>query len=221
MANSWGDRFAFWGCRAQSLGRRRLDQSCLWMRCQFAILDDVSFPIVIGTYGGYQREGVVFILFIFHIHLYCGGPPCPRSSVLGLRFPGFNFGSCVWRAVSSHHLWAVPLAQFSLYLHQSGLKLDSFHLLKRCYYCLLCVHCSWVRRHRYSPLLYKHVKCQSSNYGYLLMVMCVLGSDAPCQSRIVPKRTDIALKTFFFYDLSNLSVIRFASCVHLLCLFRQ
>ena len=43
-----------------------------------------------------------------------------------------NFESCVWRAVSSHsshHPQEVLLAQFSLYVHKSGLKPDSFHLL--------------------------------------------------------------------------------------------
>ena len=38
-----------------------------------------------------------------------------------------NFESCVWRAVSSHHPQDVLLAQFSLYVHKSGLKPDSFH----------------------------------------------------------------------------------------------
>ena len=45
-----------------------------------------------------------------------------------------NFESCVWRAVSfhsSHHPQEVLLAQFSLHVHKSGLKLDSFHLLPR------------------------------------------------------------------------------------------
>ena len=44
---------------------------------------------------------------------------------------GSNFESCVWRTVSSqssHHPQEVLLAQFSLYLHKSGLKPDSFHL---------------------------------------------------------------------------------------------
>ena len=42
-----------------------------------------------------------------------------------------NFESCVWRAVSSHsshHPQVVLLAQFSLCVHKSGLKPDSFHL---------------------------------------------------------------------------------------------
>ena len=34
---------------------------------------------------------------------------------------GLNFESCVWRAVSSHHPQEVLLAQFSLYVHKSGL----------------------------------------------------------------------------------------------------
>ena len=43
---------------------------------------------------------------------------------------GSNFESCVWRTVSSqssHHPQEVLLAQFSLYVHRSGLKPDSFH----------------------------------------------------------------------------------------------
>ena len=40
---------------------------------------------------------------------------------------GLNFESCVWRAVSFHHLQEVLLAQFSLYVHKSGLRPDSFH----------------------------------------------------------------------------------------------
>ena len=45
---------------------------------------------------------------------------------------GANFESCVWRTVSSqssHHPQEVLLAQFSLYVHKSGLKPDSFHFL--------------------------------------------------------------------------------------------
>ena len=39
-----------------------------------------------------------------------------------------NFESCVLKAVSSHHPQLVLLAQFSLYVHKSGLKPYSFHL---------------------------------------------------------------------------------------------
>ena len=45
---------------------------------------------------------------------------------------GSNFESCVWRTVSSqssHHPQEVLLAQFSLYVHNGGLKPDSFHLI--------------------------------------------------------------------------------------------
>ena len=41
---------------------------------------------------------------------------------------GSNFESFVWRTVSSHHPEEVLLAQFSLYVHKSGLRPDSFHL---------------------------------------------------------------------------------------------
>ena len=43
---------------------------------------------------------------------------------------GSNFESCVWRTVSSqssHHPQEVLLAQFSLYVHNGGLKPDSFN----------------------------------------------------------------------------------------------
>ena len=45
---------------------------------------------------------------------------------------GPNFGSSVWRTVSSqssHHPQEVLLAQFSLYVHKGGLKPDSFHFI--------------------------------------------------------------------------------------------
>ena len=47
---------------------------------------------------------------------------------------GSNFESGVWRTVSSqssHHPQEVLLAQFSLYVHKSGLKPDSFHFIFR------------------------------------------------------------------------------------------
>ena len=43
---------------------------------------------------------------------------------------GSNFESCFWRTVSSHsthHPQEVLLAQFSLYVHEGGLKPDSFY----------------------------------------------------------------------------------------------
>ena len=47
---------------------------------------------------------------------------------------GSNFESCVWRTVSSylfHHPQEILLAQFSLHVHQGGLKSDSFHFISR------------------------------------------------------------------------------------------
>ena len=52
------------------------------------------------------------------------GVACSASDLQGL-----NFASYVWRAVSSHsshHPQEVLLTQFSLYVHKSGLKTDSF-----------------------------------------------------------------------------------------------
>ena len=52
---------------------------------------------------------------------------CSASDLQGL-----NFESCVLRAVSSHsshHSQDVLLAQFSLYVHKSGIKPDSFHFI--------------------------------------------------------------------------------------------
>ena len=45
---------------------------------------------------------------------------------------GSKFESRVWRTVSSHsshHPQEVLLAQFSLYVHKGGLKLDSLHFI--------------------------------------------------------------------------------------------
>ena len=50
---------------------------------------------------------------------------------------GSNFESCVWKTVSSqssHHPQEVLLAQFSLYVHKSGLKPDSFHFISEWYW---------------------------------------------------------------------------------------
>ena len=43
---------------------------------------------------------------------------------------GLNFESCVWRTVSSHSSHhPQEVLQFSLYVHNGGLKPDSFHFL--------------------------------------------------------------------------------------------
>ena len=52
---------------------------------------------------------------------------CSASDLQGL-----NFESCVWTAVSSHsshHPQEFILARFSLYVHRSGLKPDSFYFI--------------------------------------------------------------------------------------------
>ena len=64
---------------------------------------------------------------------------------------GSNFESCVWRTVSSqssHHPQEVLLAQFSLYVHKSGLKPDSFHFIYRLYVAHICRFSTqnWTRR---------------------------------------------------------------------------
>ena len=80
---------------------------------------------------------------------------------------GANFESCVWRTVSSqtsHHPQEVLLAQFSLYVHNGGLKPDSFHFFDTSQQynievilqlwdvkCQQVVHVSW--RPRASPRL--------------------------------------------------------------------
>ena len=54
-----------------------------------------------------------------------------QVACLASDLKGLNFESRVWRAVSSHsshHPQEVLLAQFSLYVHRSGIKPDSFHL---------------------------------------------------------------------------------------------
>ena len=59
---------------------------------------------------------------------------CPASDLQGL-----NFKSCVWKAVSSHHPQEVLLAQFSPYVHKSGLMPDSSHLIIQKYFSALRV----------------------------------------------------------------------------------
>ena len=61
---------------------------------------------------------------------YCGELRDREVACSASDRQGSNFESCVWRTVSSqssHHPQEVLLAQFSLYVHQGGLKPDSFH----------------------------------------------------------------------------------------------
>ena len=61
---------------------------------------------------------------------YCGEPPWPRGSVIGLRLPGLEFRSvCLEGSVISLSSGGSLLAQFSLYVHKGGLKPHSFHFI--------------------------------------------------------------------------------------------
>ena len=70
---------------------------------------------------------------------------------------GSNFGSCVWRTVSSqssHHPQEALLAQFSLYVHKGGLKPDSFHFhVRDTHFTFVsgCAQCSSVSSFSYFP----------------------------------------------------------------------
>ena len=71
---------------------------------------------------------------------------------------GSNFESCVWRTVSSqssHHPQEVLLAQFSLYVHKSGLK-NPIHFLLAILWSTLLLYWSYLY-----PCSYLHLyKCQ-------------------------------------------------------------
>ena len=68
--------------------------------------------------------------------MYCSREKCALKNFNSIKFkrgdlrPLFQTAryieSCVWKAVSSHHPQEVLLDQFSLYVHKSGLKPDSF-----------------------------------------------------------------------------------------------
>ena len=61
---------------------------------------------------------------------YCGEPPCPRGSVLGLRPPGLEFRiMCALSSHSSQHPQEVVLARFSLYVYEGGLIPHSLHFI--------------------------------------------------------------------------------------------
>ena len=84
-----------------------------------------SFPGLGGL-----KETKMFLPHPF-VKLSIVGRLCDREVACSASdLQGLNFESCVWRAVSSHsfhHPHEVLLAQFSLYVHKSGLKPDSFH----------------------------------------------------------------------------------------------
>ena len=63
---------------------------------------------------------------------YSGEPLWPRGSVLGLKHPGFEFRIlCLDGNVISPSSGG---SQFSLYVHKSGIKPDSFHFM------FVCIH---------------------------------------------------------------------------------
>ena len=74
-------------------------------------------------------------MFLLHpcVKLSIVGSLCDREvACLTSDRQGSNFESCVWKTVSSHsshHPQEVLLAQFSLDVHEGGLKPDSFHLV--------------------------------------------------------------------------------------------
>ena len=88
---------------------------------------------------------------------------------------GSNFESCVWRTVSSHsahHPQEVLLAQFSLYVHNGGLKPDSFHLkllLSKCWKYFSEI-CAWIFKRydcRYAMVFFVNVSLKR-NTRYVL-----------------------------------------------------
>ena len=70
-----------------------------------------------------------------HVRVSIVGSLCDREVACSAAdLLGSNFASCVWRTVSphsSHHPQEVLLAQFSLYVHKSGLKPRSFYFYPR------------------------------------------------------------------------------------------
>ena len=91
-------------------------------------------------------------LFLSHpvVKLSIVGRLCDREVACSASdLQGFNFKLCVWSAVSSHsshHPQEVLLDQFSLYVHKSGLKPDSFHFVCSvvCPHCQYSLLCHWV-----------------------------------------------------------------------------
>ena len=85
--------------------------------------------------GSFPSLGCLRETKMFHSHplvkLSIVGSLCDREVACSASdHQGLNFESCVWRAVSSHsshHPQEILLAQFSLYVHESDLKPDSFH----------------------------------------------------------------------------------------------
>ena len=81
----------------------------------------------------FQRNKMFLPRWLVKIQ-YCGEPPWPRGSLLGLRPPGLKFRilcleSSVFSFISPSS--AGYPAKFSLYVHKGGLKSHLFHFICR------------------------------------------------------------------------------------------
>ena len=106
--------------------------------------------------------------------------------MLCLRPPGFEFRIlCLAVSDSSHHPQEVLLAHFSLYVHKSGPKPDSFHFLDRDVYmaltltpcCPTRVGCLLLELWIYG--LFKGIGC-----AVLSMVLCIINNPSSLSIRV-------------------------------------
>ena len=91
--------------------------------------------------GGGPR--VVFSSAAFHTRVRESFPGLDGLKDTKMFLPHPLVKSCVWKAVSSHHPQKVLLAQFSLYVHKSGLKPDPFHFI-------CCPHIETIRNYEHA-----------------------------------------------------------------------
>ena len=124
---------------------------------------------------------------------------------------GSNFESCVWRTVSSqssHHPQEVLLAQFSLYVHKSGLKPDSFHFIWVLMSWLLCnthngeiIHSIVVSNRIFLMFLHSLVKLPSYfsitflSEGSLFLTRWSFWSKSSCCYFLVRQRSNLPCPT--------------------------
>ena len=100
------------------------------------IIFKLTASIVVSTAAFHTRVRGSFPGGLKETKMFLPHPLVKLSTVGSLRdrevacsasdLQGFNLEFCVWRAVSSHHPEEVFLAKFSLCMHKSGLKPDSF-----------------------------------------------------------------------------------------------
>ena len=102
--------------------------------------------------------------------------------MLGLRPPGSNFESSVWRAVSSqssHHPLEVLLAQFSLYVHKGGLKPNPFHFVPKPYTSLLLtlkLHLLILGSHHTNSFAHIIIKFKNKKVSLFLKIVALCSS---------------------------------------------